>query len=75
MNAREMIRVAANAHTRLNTFYSLIAILEGGCLPNGSETASETAGKIIRLCKAESGRQLQIYDKAAAAIRAMEVKP
>ncbi len=65
---RKLLREAANAHTRLNTFYSLIAILEGGCLPGCSESASKTANQIIRLCKQEGGRQLRLYDRAVDAL-------
>jgi len=57
---------AAKAHTRLNCFASLVAILEGGCLPGGSRTADATAEKIIKLCKQEQQRQLRLFDTLSA---------
>ena len=53
----------ARTHTRLNTFGSVVAILEGGCLPSGCISADNTARKIIALCKAEQQRQLKKYDR------------
>lgn len=67
---KQRIEETADAHTRLNVFYSLIAILEGGCLPGGSPTADATAQKIIVLCKAEGQRQLAIFDAGSAALAA-----
>jgi hypothetical protein len=53
---------ASNAHVRLNTFYAVIALLEGGTLPGGSSSADRAAERIIRICKLEADRQFQIYD-------------
>lgn len=57
------IRDATDAHTNLNTYASIVTILEGGHLYGGHST---TAEKIIRLCKAEQGKQLRAYDRAVA---------
>lgn len=63
-NIRQIVQEAADAHTRLNAFYALIAILEGGCLPGGSSSANEAAETIIDICKDEASRQLELYDGA-----------
>lgn len=61
---KEHASAAARAHTNLNTFGAVVAILEGGCVygPNA------TADMIIKLCKAEQHKQLRIYDRHVAAI-------
>lgn len=68
MTKRTQLRIAivdvAEAHTRLNTFHCVIGLLEGGTLPGGSQSADDTASTIIKLCKAESQRQLRLYDSA-----------
>jgi hypothetical protein len=56
---------AAHAHTNLNVFASIISLLEGGHVYGpGAGSAQRTADKIIALCKAETARQLAIYDEA-----------
>lgn len=55
-------RVAAESHSDLNIFHSIIAILEGGTLYRTQ--SKETAAKIIRLCKSEAGKRLHDYDRA-----------
>jgi hypothetical protein len=60
---------AAKAHTNLNTFESVIALLEGGTIYTvGGQSAYRTVTKIIKLCKDEQQRQLSIYDSAMSAI-------
>lgn len=51
----------ARAHANLNTFASLVAILEGGCVYGGmgSDVAANT---IIARCQKEQQRLLKIYD-------------
>lgn len=63
---------AAEAHTNLNFFGAVLAMLEGGLVyGNDSNSAKATARKMVTLCKTEMGKQLTIYDKqVAAAIRA-----
>lgn len=67
MKCREDVEVAAEAHSDLNIFGGVIALLEGGTVyTNGGQ---RTARGIIRLCKAEVCRQLVTYDKHAAKAR------
>ena len=62
MKVNEDITRMSQAHTNLNIFATIEAILEGGVVyPVG--TANTTAQKIIRLCSAERGKQLRLYDK------------
>lgn len=51
---------AAQAHTHLCIFGSIIAILEGGAIRGHIKSAE----KIIKICLQEQQRQLRIYDKA-----------
>lgn len=53
---------AARHHTTLNTFASIVRILEGGTVYD--EKAHGTARKIIKLCQDEEQRQLARYDAA-----------
>jgi len=46
----------------LNTFYSIIAILEGGIIRTTQGQA--VASRIIRTCKAAAGKALTSYDRA-----------
>jgi hypothetical protein len=52
---------AAEAHSTLNTFAAIIAILEGGCTI--AADAYPTAEKIIKLCKRAQRHQLYYYDR------------
>lgn len=63
---KQLIEDAADAHTRLNTFYAVIALMEGGLLPGGSDAANETAQTIIGLCKDQAQLDLEEYDKTVA---------
>jgi hypothetical protein len=74
--AKKSAKLAANAHTNLNTFGAVIAILEGGCIYGAtSDSAGVTANKLIKLCQAETHRQLVLYDRHLAAVdRATEKK-
>lgn len=66
---KDHAREAARAHTSLNTFGTVVAILEGGLVYGGhGSTADATAAKIIKLCHAEMSKQLRIYDRHVAAI-------
>jgi hypothetical protein len=60
----EHARDAANHHSTLNTFAAIVILLEGS-LTYDSES-DETASKIIKLCKAETQRQLRKMDAAFA---------
>lgn len=64
MPKRDPVVEAARAHTNLNTFAAIVAILEGGCV-YGPES-QKAASRIIALCKAEQGRCLARYDRARA---------
>lgn len=65
MTRGEHIREAARAHTNLNTFGSVVSILEGGQVYGPNATAS----RIIAMCKKEMQRQLKIYDKHVEAAK------
>jgi hypothetical protein len=52
---------AMEAHTNLNVFASIQAILEGGCVYGGENKAAK---QIIKICLAEQQRQLKLMDKA-----------
>lgn len=58
---------AANAHTDLNTFGTIITILEGGHL-YCNESLS-TADRIIKMCKAQQQYLLRLYDRSIEAGR------
>lgn len=60
--ARGHLTDASKAHTDLNTFGSIITILEGGHLYSG--TSHTAADKIIKLCKREMQRLLIEFDEA-----------
>jgi hypothetical protein len=65
---KELIERAARAHSNLNIFAAVAALLEGGVIyplyPSGS--ASSAAQRIVRICNAEGQKQLRIYDAAIA---------
>ena len=56
------IEEAARAHSNLNTFASIVTILEGGHLYGWQTQAAE--GKIIKICCAEQQKWLARYDRA-----------
>lgn len=65
----EHAREAAQAHSNLNTFGAVVAILEGGLVyGHGDGSAKTTANKIINICQAEMQKQLRMYDRHVAAI-------
>lgn len=55
------VRAAITAHTNLNVFAAVVAILEGGVIYGGDNAA---ARKIIAICKKEQERQLAKFDAA-----------
>lgn len=59
------IKRAAQAHTDLNVFASIVSILEGGHIYMSE--SKEVAAKIIRICHAEQQSWLRDYDAAVAA--------
>lgn len=61
----DRIKAAMEAHTHMNVFECVVALLESGCI-YGRDTASanRTALQIIKMCKAEQQRQLRIMDRA-----------
>jgi hypothetical protein len=59
------MKAAMDAHSDLNIFAAIEAILEGGTI-HGSNA---TAAKIIGLCRTECQRQLRLMDKAVAATK------
>lgn len=58
------IKEAAEAHTNLNVFASIVSILEGGHLYGA--TSDRTAQRIIEICKAEQAKCLARFDRARA---------
>jgi hypothetical protein len=62
---------AARAHSNLNAFGSLVALLEGGIF-YGSET-HKAAREITAICRREQAKFLREYDAAIAKIK--EPKP
>jgi hypothetical protein len=56
-----------NAHCNLNIFAAIAAILEAGVIYGGENSAAK---KILAICAKEQQRQLQLQDKAVAAIAA-----
>jgi len=60
MKINKDIRDAVEAHTNLNTFACVQALLEGGMIYGHNAAAN----KIIAICKKEIIRQLNIYDAA-----------
>jgi hypothetical protein len=59
------MKSAMNAHSNLNIFCAVEALLEGGTVSGSNATAA----KIISLCKKECQRQLRLIDKAVAATK------
>lgn len=49
-------------HTNINTFGSIVAILEGGTIYGGDRKTDKVAQKIIALCKQENIRLVTRYD-------------
>lgn len=57
------VQDAAKAHTDLNVFYAVIAIMEGGLL---SSDSYGDAHRIVTICKSAGGKALARFDKARA---------
>lgn len=68
--ASQAAKLAAEAHSNLNLFASVLALMESGLVyGNSGDSQGVTARKIIALCKAETRKQLTVYDRHIAAIR------
>lgn len=61
----DYIKMAAEAHTNLNVFASVVSILEGGHLYGAY--SDRAAQRIIKICKSEQDKCLARFDKARAA--------
>lgn len=61
---QNIARDAAVHHTTLNTFASIVQILEGGTVYDPA--AYKAAQRIIKIAQQEEQRQLRKYDKAMA---------
>lgn len=66
----EHVRDAMHAHTDLNTFGVIVAILEGGCLYR--HDSQPAAMRIIKICHKEMQRLLKAQDAAIATKTAKE---
>jgi hypothetical protein len=64
--ARRHARRACEAHSDLNIFAAVEAILDGGTLY--TEAGQKTAQRIAALCRKERKRQLGQYDASMTAI-------
>ena len=62
MGNADHAKEAAYAHSDLNVFGAVVALMEGGTLYTSG--GHQAASKIIRLCQTEMQRQLRAYDKA-----------
>ena len=62
--ANSPIEDAMRAHTNLNIFQGIVALLEGGTIYGN--TANASVKKIVDTCKAEARKQLRLMDKAVA---------
>jgi len=58
------VDIAVDAHTTLQTFATVVAVLEGGSIYDPASRA--TAERIISIAKAEQQKLLRRYDKARA---------
>ena len=63
---RDRVKEAAVAHTDLNIFYGVIALMEGGLL--GSESYAD-AERIISICRRAGAKCLHRYDSASAHLK------
>ncbi len=64
---KRAVSAAAEAHTNLNIFASLVTILEGGHLTGANDVVGHAAqDRIIRICQSEQSRWLRKYDAAMA---------
>lgn len=60
MNHLDPIITAVKAYSHLNTFAAIVGILECGTVSGSNHAAL----KIIRICKDEQERLLEMYDEA-----------
>jgi hypothetical protein len=59
----EAVKAATRAHSDLNIFYGIIALLEGGTI---SSDSYPVADRIIAICKKHGSVCLRRYDRALA---------
>ena len=57
------IEDAATAHSDLNVFYAVIALMEASLISSKHHAAE---GRIVKICKDEGARCLRDYDLATA---------
>lgn len=67
LTGAQAARKVAEAHSDLNTFASVVTILEGGHIYMAKSHAA--VSQIIKICKAEQGRRLIDYDAAMARVK------
>lgn len=68
--AEDWAKRATRAHTNLNAFASLVALIEGGVF-YGSETHAATR-RITAICLKQQAKYLREYDRAVARISTVE---
>jgi hypothetical protein len=66
---QEAAKAAARAHTDLNIFYGIIALLESGLIGPHSYSAAD---RIIAICKTHGARCVAKYDRALASVSSNE---
>lgn len=66
MRAKEAAKLAAHAHSDLNTFASVVTLLEGGHIYLAK--SHKAVARIVKICRVEQGRRLADYDRAIAIV-------
>lgn len=63
--AKDWVVEAAQAHSNLNLYASIVSLLDGGHLYGANdETGCAAQLRIIRTCQSEQARWLRRYDRA-----------
>lgn len=58
---KEALKQMTDAHTNLNTYGAVVALLEGGTVYGGRNSGSD---RIIRIAQAEMQKEFRLYDAA-----------
>lgn len=61
----DWVQIAARAHSNLNAFAIVKAVLESGAIYRSKDRTAQTSViRIVHICNDEIQRQLRLYDKA-----------